>query len=119
DLTIVTFGNGVRMSLRAAVRLTADDIGCRVLDLRWLSPLPVVDLLRAAELTGRVLIADETRRTAGVSESVMAALLDNGFTGPIARVTSRDSFVPLGAAAQTVLLSESDIEQAARKLVQS
>src|SRR5690606_5644768 len=64
DLTIVTFGNGVRMSLRAAVKLTADGIGCRVLDLRWLSPLPVEDLLRAAELTGRVLIADETRRSA-------------------------------------------------------
>ncbi|GIH72101.1 thiamine pyrophosphate-dependent enzyme [Sphaerimonospora thailandensis] len=117
DLTIVTFGNGVRMSLRAAVKLTAEDIGCRVLDLRWLAPLPVADLLRAAELTGRVLIADETRRTGGVSESVMAALLDNGFTGPIARVTSRDSFVPLGAAAQTVLMSEADIERAARELL--
>ncbi len=117
DLTIVTFGNGVRMSLRAAVKLTAEEIGCRVLDLRWLAPLPVADLLRAAELTGRVLIADETRRTGGVSESVMAALLDSGFTGPIARVTSRDSFVPLGPAAQTVLMSEADIERAARELL--
>ncbi|MEZ0072517.1 thiamine pyrophosphate-dependent enzyme [Planotetraspora sp. GP83] len=117
DLTIVTFGNGVRMSLRAAVKLTAEEKGCRVLDLRWLSPLPVEDLLRAAELTGRVLIADETRRAGGVSESVMAALLDSGFSGPIARVTSQDSFIPLGQAADTVLLSEADIEQAARKLL--
>ncbi|MCT9929347.1 thiamine pyrophosphate-dependent enzyme [Planotetraspora sp. A-T 1434] len=117
DLTIVTFGNGVRMSLRAAVKLTAEEKSCRVLDLRWLSPLPVEDLLRAAELTGRVLIADETRRAGGVSESVMAALLDNGFSGPIARVTSQDSFIPLGQAADTVLLSEADIEQAARKLL--
>ncbi|MEU8271660.1 thiamine pyrophosphate-dependent enzyme, partial [Sphaerisporangium sp. NPDC049002] len=28
DLTIVTFGNGVRMSLRAAIRLTAEGYGC-------------------------------------------------------------------------------------------
>lgn len=117
DLTIVTYGNGLRMSLRAAVRLTAEDMGCRVLDLRWLSPLPVDDLMRAAELTGRVLIADETRQSGGVSESVIAALVDNGFRGPIARVTSQDSFVPLGPAAGTVLLSESDIERAARKLL--
>jgi 2-oxoisovalerate dehydrogenase E1 component len=117
DLTIVTFGNGVRMSLRAAVRLTKEGKGCRVLDLRWLSPLPVEDLLRAAELTGRVLIADETRRSGGVSESVIAALVDNGFTGQIARVTSQDSFIPLGDAARHVLLSEADIEQAARKLL--
>ncbi|MGV9777896.1 thiamine pyrophosphate-dependent enzyme [Streptosporangium sp. NPDC003464] len=117
DLTIVTFGNGLRMSLRAAVRLTAEDYSCRVLDLRWLSPLPIDDLLRAAELTGKVLIADETRRTGGVSENIVAELLDAGFTGKIARVTSADSFIPLGDAAQHVLLSESDIEDAARKLL--
>ncbi|GAA3134394.1 thiamine pyrophosphate-dependent enzyme [Planomonospora alba] len=117
DLTIVTFGNGLRMSLRAAVRLTAEGYGCRVLDLRWLAPLPVEDLLRAAELTGKVLIADETRRGGGVSEGIAAELLDAGFTGRVARVTSADSFVPLGEAAGHVLLSENEIEDAARKLL--
>ncbi|MFF4621044.1 thiamine pyrophosphate-dependent enzyme [Nonomuraea jabiensis] len=117
DLTIVTFGNGVRMSLRAAVRLTQEGYGCRVLDLRWLAPLPMDDLLRAAELTGNVLIADETRHTGGVSEGIMAELADAGFTGKLARVTSSDSFVPLGGAAEHVLLSEAEIEQAARKLL--
>ncbi|HEX4817352.1 MAG TPA: transketolase C-terminal domain-containing protein [Nonomuraea sp.] len=117
DLTIVTFGNGLRMSLRAAVRLTQEGYGCRVLDLRWLAPLPVDDLLRAAELTGKVLIADETRHTGSVSEGIVAELADAGFAGPVARVTSSDSFVPLGAAADHVLLSEEEIEQAARKLL--
>ncbi|NUO96560.1 MAG: MFS transporter [Nonomuraea sp.] len=117
DLTIVTFGNGLRMSLRAAVRLTQEGYGCRVLDLRWLAPLPVGDLLRAAELTGKVLIADETRHSGGVSEGVVTELLDAGFTGEVARVTSSDSFIPLGDAAAHVLLSEEEIEQAARKLL--
>ncbi|GAA3224832.1 thiamine pyrophosphate-dependent enzyme [Nonomuraea helvata] len=117
DLTIVTFGNGVRMSLRAAVRLTQENVGCRVLDLRWLAPLPKEDLLRAAELTGNVLIADETRHTGGVSEAIVAELVDAGFTGRIGRVTSADSFIPLGKAADHVLLSEDEIEQAARKLL--
>ncbi|MEV1175693.1 thiamine pyrophosphate-dependent enzyme [Nonomuraea sp. NPDC049784] len=117
DLTIVTFGNGVRMSLRAAVRLTQENVGCRVLDLRWLAPLPTEDLLRAAELTGNVLIADETRHTGGVSEAIVAELVDAGFTGKIGRVTSADSFIPLGKAADHVLLSEDEIEQAARKLL--
>ncbi|MEQ4721462.1 thiamine pyrophosphate-dependent enzyme [Nonomuraea sp. B19D2] len=117
DLTIVTFGNGVRMSLRAAVRLTQENVGCRVLDLRWLAPLPKEDLLRAAELTGNVLIADETRHTGSVSEAIVAELVDAGFTGKIGRVTSADSFIPLGKAADHVLLSEDEIEQAARKLL--
>ena len=117
DLTLVTFGNGLPMSLRVADRLRADGIGARVLDLRWLAPLPVEDLLAAAQATGRVLVVDETRRSGGVSEAVFTALVDRGYRGPLARVTSADSFVPLGDAANLVLLGEPEIEQAARALL--
>ena len=117
DLTIVTWANGLRMSLRVAKRLAERGIFARVLDLRWLAPLPGDDILREAEATGRVLVADETRRTGGVSEGVLAALVDAGFGGTMARVTSKDSFVPLGAAANLVLLSEEEIEAAALRLV--
>jgi 2-oxoisovalerate dehydrogenase E1 component len=118
DLTIVTFGNGVPMSLRAARRLAGQGVRVRVVDLRWLAPLPVDDVLREARATGRVLVADETRRTGGVSEGVLAALVDGGYSGPMARVASRDSFVPLGPAAHDVLLSEDDIEKAAIRMSQ-
>ena len=117
DLTIITFGNGLRMSLRVAARLAADGIGCRVLDLRWIAPLPEEDILREAGVTGRVLVADETRRTGGVSEAVITSLVDAGFTGKITRVNSEDSFIPLGDAAQAVLLSEAAIESGARSLL--
>jgi 2-oxoisovalerate dehydrogenase E1 component len=117
DLLIATFGNGLRMSLRAAARLAEAGIGCRVLDLRWLAPLPVDDLLAQAAVTGAVLVADETRRSGGVGEGVVAALIDAGFAGRIDRVTSQDSFVPLGDAAQLVLLSEDAIVAAARDLL--
>jgi 2-oxoisovalerate dehydrogenase E1 component len=116
DLTLVTFGNGLRMSLRVARRLAADGIGGRVLDLRWLAPLPTDDLVREANATGRVLVVDETRRTGGVSEGVLAALVDAGFGGRLARVASHDSFIPLGPAAEAVLLDEGTIEAAARHL---
>lgn len=119
DLTVVTFANGLRMSLRAARRLEAGGVRCRVVDLRWLAPLPVEDLLREARATGAVLVADETRRTGGVSEGVLTALADAGFQGRAARVTSEDSFIPLGDAAYHVLLSEAAIEEAARRLLTS
>ncbi|RZK72724.1 MAG: hypothetical protein EOP25_00430, partial [Rhodococcus sp. (in: high G+C Gram-positive bacteria)] len=118
DLTIVTFGNGVRMSLRVARRLAKAHIAARVVDMRWLAPLPVHDIVREANVTGRVLVVDETRTSGGVSEGVVAALVDDGFTGPLARVTSDDSFIPLGDAALEVLLSEDTIEAAAIKLAQ-
>ncbi|RFS82388.1 MFS transporter [Actinomadura spongiicola] len=117
DLTIVTFANGVRMSLRVARRLEARGVRCRVLDLRWLAPLPVDDLLREARATGAVLIADETRRTGGVSEAVLTALADAGFQGRAVRVASEDSFIPLGDAARHVLLSEDAVEDAAEALL--
>ena len=49
DLTILTFGNGLRMSLRVARRLESLGISARVVDLRWLAPLPVDDMIREAE----------------------------------------------------------------------
>ena len=81
-----------------------------MLDLRWIAPLPLGDLLREADATGRVLVVDETRHAGGVGEGIITALLENGFTGRIARVSSRDSFVPLGDAANLVLLGEDEIE---------
>jgi 2-oxoisovalerate dehydrogenase E1 component len=118
DLTIVTFGNGVYMSRRVARSLAAKGVRTRILDLRWLAPLPVGDILREADGTGRVLVVDETRRSGGVSESVVAALVDAHFGGRIARVTSEDSFIPLGDAALRVLLSEATIEAAALRLLE-
>ncbi len=113
DLTMITFGNGVPMSLRVAHRLGEGGIAADVLDLRWLAPLPIDDVLAAAQSTGRVLVVDETRHAGGVGSGVIAALVEGGFAGRIARVASRDSFVPLGPAADHVLLGEDEIEKAA------
>jgi 2-oxoisovalerate dehydrogenase E1 component len=117
DLTILTWGNGLYLSLRVARRLHERGIGARVVDLRWLAPLPVAEMLRGASATGRALVVDETRRTGGVGEGIVAELLDGGYDGRLARVSSKDSFVPLGNAARLVLLSEDEIEAAALRLV--
>jgi 2-oxoisovalerate dehydrogenase E1 component len=118
DLTIISWANGHWMSQRVARRLEEQHgLRCRVLDLRWLNPLPIEDILREAVATGRVLVVDETRRTGGVSEGVLTALIDGGFSGRMARVAAWDTYIPLGAAANLVLVQEHDIEAAALKLV--
>jgi 2-oxoisovalerate dehydrogenase E1 component len=116
DLLLVTFGNGVRLSLRAAEALAGEGIDCEVLDLQWLAPLPTDDLLDRAAAHERVLVVDETRRSGGVAESVVTCLVEGGFAGRLARVTSHDSFIPLGPAAVHVLVSVDDITSAARRL---
>ncbi|MFC7504171.1 transketolase C-terminal domain-containing protein, partial [Nocardioides sp. GCM10030258] len=49
DLLLVSFGNGVPMSLRASERLREHGIATTVVDLRWLSPLPLDALRTLAE----------------------------------------------------------------------
>jgi 2-oxoisovalerate dehydrogenase E1 component len=117
DLTILTYGNGLRMSLRVAARLATEGYGSRVVDLRWLSPLPAADLVREASATGRVLIVDETRRSGGVGEGILAALVDGGFVGSARRIASADSLIPLGPAAREVLVGEDAITQGAHALL--
>ncbi|MGE0402036.1 MAG: thiamine pyrophosphate-dependent enzyme [Kofleriaceae bacterium] len=118
-LLLVSFANGVPMSLRVAARLAERGIAASVLDLRWLAPLPIADLVNASERHTAVLVVDETRETGGVGEHVLARLLAAGYRGRLARVAGKDSFIPLGPAANHVLLSEDDIERAAVALTSS
>ena len=119
DLTIITCGNGVLLSLRVARRLSSRGVGVRVVDLRWIAPLPVDDFVRETHATRAVLVADETRASGGWGEGVITALVEAGITSRIGRVASKDSFIPLGDAAKLVLLSEDDIEAAAYRLLHS
>ena len=118
ELTIVTFANGTYMSLRVAQRLADDGIDVRVVDVRWLVPLPVADILREAEATGRVLIVDETRRSGGVSEGIVGALVD-GLRGDDLAGDEPGLLCSIGEAADHVLLQEAEIDAAARALVGS
>jgi 2-oxoisovalerate dehydrogenase E1 component len=119
DVTVVTYANGLRMALRAARRLAEqDDVRVRVVDLRWLAPLPLDAVREEADRTGRVLVADECRATAGgVADALVAGLVEGGFTGRVGSVRSRDTFVPLGPAADLVLLGEDDVVAGVRRLL--
>lgn len=118
DLVIATYGNGLWLSLAVAARLARDHgLHARVLDLRWLAPLPTDDVVQHALDVGKLLLVDECRRSGSPSEALAAALLDRGARVRAARVTSADSFIPLGDAAQLVLVSEAEIEAAALALL--
>ena len=118
DLLIVSYANGLRMSLRAARRLREDHgIDATVLDLRWLNPLPLEAVRSHAARCRAVLVADECRATGGgIADEVIADLAVSDLGVRLGSVRSRDSYVPLGPAAETVLLQEDDIVAAGRKL---
>ncbi len=118
-LTIVTYGNGVRMSLRVARRLAEEGLGVRVVDLRWLLPLSREAVLAEASRAKALLVVDEGRQTGGVGEEILAVVAEFGPSGlPVGRVAGRDSFIPLASAANLVLVSEEQIAEGARRLLE-
>ncbi|MFU8840309.1 MAG: thiamine pyrophosphate-dependent enzyme [Nitriliruptoraceae bacterium] len=117
DLAVVTYGNGVRMSLRVLRRLAATGVSGRVIDLRWLAPLPLVAVREAVAGCGAVVVVDECRTSGGVADALLAALLREQPARPTADVRAADSYVPLGPAADAVLVTEDQIADAARAVL--
>ena len=111
DLVVFTFGNGVPMSLRAARRIeAAHGWKVRVVDLRWLQPLTAAAIARHAGDCARIVVVDEGRRSAGVGEGVITAIVEGGHGGkPLRRVVGEDTYTPLAGAAFLVIPGEDDI----------
>jgi len=118
DLVIFSFGNGVPMSLRAAREIEKQrGWKVRVVDLRWLLPLNVEAIARHAAACKRILVVDEGRRSAGVGEGIITAIVEAGQGAkPVRRVVGVDTFTPLAGAALLVLPSEADIVAMAGEL---
>ena len=115
DLAIVTYGNGHYLSKQAEKALKAKRINLRIIDLRWLAPLPEAELLKAVAGCKHVLVVDECRRTGSQSEGLIALFTEQTDL-PVARVTAQDSFIATGPAYAATLPSADDIVAAALKL---
>src|SRR5579859_1113720 len=118
DLVVFTFGNGVPMALRAA-RTIESELGwqVRVVDLRWLAPLNDAFIAAQAKSAKRIIVLDEGRRSAGVGEGIITAIVEGGSGAtPLERVVGADTYTPLAGAALLVLPGDADVVAAARKL---
>ena len=109
DLALVTFGNGRYLSEQAA-RILRDkhDLGVRIVDLRWLSPLPEAALLEAVRDCRHVLVVDECRRSGSLSEALMSLFCEAGKID-VRRLTATDCFIATGPAFAATLPSRDSI----------
>jgi 2-oxoisovalerate dehydrogenase E1 component len=106
DVLLVSYANGLRLSLQAARRLAEDHgLRTRVLDLRWLNPLPFEAIRTHATEVGSVVVVDECRATGGgVADAIVADLAERRIGRRLGSVRAVDSFVPLGPATAAVLV---------------
>lgn len=116
DLAIVTFGNGVYLSNGALPEIRAAGIEARIVDMRWLSPLPKDALNVAVNGCKNILIVDETRHSGGVAEALMAHFTETS-GARLTRLTAEDSFIPTGPAYAATMPSHESIAAAALTLV--
>jgi 2-oxoisovalerate dehydrogenase E1 component len=119
DLLLVSYANGLRLSLQAARRLHEEhDLRVRVLDLRWLNPLPIDALREQVADVGAMVVVDECRATGGgVADAIIADLAEQRIGRRLGSVRAVDSFVPLGPATAAVLVGVDQIVAAGVRAV--
>ncbi len=120
ETVILTYGNGYYLS-RQAAKILEDkyDTSVKIVDLRWLSPLPAEAILNETVDARQILIVDEGRKSASISEGLMTLLYEKGQQRTlIRRLTGEDCFIPLGTAWQHLLPSRDGIVSAVLSLVE-
>jgi len=114
DVCIITYGNGYYLSRQAQAKLKMQSVHVKVVDLRWLAPLDCEEITQAISGFYKVLIVDECRQTASISEAIVTIIHENCQDKSLAlplinRITAEDCFIPLGSAATSVLPSSDEI----------
>lgn len=93
DVTLVTFGGLVQVALDAAAAAEDEGVAIEVIDLRSLSPIDYETVTASVRKTGRVVIAHEGPREAGLASEIAANLTERCFhyleASPV-RVTGHD-----------------------------
>ncbi|MFI5800385.1 alpha-ketoacid dehydrogenase subunit beta [Streptomyces sp. NPDC051677] len=97
DLTLVAWGALVPVARQAAETLAGEGREVEVVDLRSLSPIDDETVLASVRRTGRLVVAHEASRTAGLGAELAARVQDTAFydlEAPVVRVTGYDTPYP-------------------------
>ncbi len=99
DLTIVTWGMGVKDSFNAAKRFTKEspNLSIEIIDLRTIIPWDKELVLQSVQKTNRLIIVHEDTWTNGFGAEIAATVSQEAFNyldAPIVRVASYDSHIP-------------------------
>lgn len=93
DATLIAYGAMVTTALQAADAAEDEGISLEVIDLRSLSPVDYDSVAASVRKTGRVVVAHEASREAGVAAEVIASITERCFeyleSAPL-RVTGHD-----------------------------
>jgi pyruvate/2-oxoglutarate/acetoin dehydrogenase E1 component len=119
DASIVTCGQMVGFAARAADTLAKDGIACDVIDLRTTSPMDEETILDSVEMSGRLIVVDESPPRCSLATDIAGLVANKAFAAlraPIEMVTPPHTPVPFARELERAYLpSAAGIEAAVRK----
>jgi pyruvate/2-oxoglutarate/acetoin dehydrogenase E1 component len=122
DITVVATHAMVLRALTAAEDLAKEGIELEIIDPRTISPLDKDTILKSVAKTGRLLVADEGHKTAGVAGEIAAIVAEEALwhlKAPVARVCSPDTPVPFSPPLEQAFIPDvKDIIPAVRRLME-
>jgi 2-oxoisovalerate dehydrogenase E1 component len=105
DITLVGWGNTVKLCRKTAEALEAADVEAEVIDLRSLSPWDEQMVLASAEKTGRLVVVHEDTHTCGLGGEILATVAEKSRTAvAMRRIARPDTFVPCNFSNQIAVL---------------
>jgi acetoin:2,6-dichlorophenolindophenol oxidoreductase subunit beta len=122
DVTVVTYGRGVRDAVSAAESLAGDGIDVEVVDLRSLVPLDLPTVLGSVGKTRRAVVAHYATEFAGPGAELAARIghdLWGTLAAPVERVGSRYVPIPASVGLESQVYPNADrIAAAVRRTVE-
>ena len=121
DVTIVSFGIGVKYALDAAEELAKDDISVEVIDLRTLRPMDTTTIIESVKKTNRCITVEEGFPVCSIGNYISAVIMQEAFDyldAPVINCTGKDVPMPYAANLEKLaLVNTGEVIQSVKEVV--
>ena len=120
DLTLISFGIGLKHCLKAADFLEEEGISVEIIDLRSLRPLDTETIINSVIKTNRCVTVEEGFPVCSVGSYISALLMEHAFDyldAPVLNCTGKDVPMPYAANLEKIaLVSAEDVINTVKKI---
>ena len=121
DVTIVSFGIGVKYALEVADQLENDGINAEIIDLRTLRPMDTITIIESVKKTNRCVTVEEGFPVCSIGNYISSILMQEAFDyldAPVINCTGKDVPMPYAANLEKLaLVTHEEILKAVKKVV--
>lgn len=121
DITLVSFGIGMKYALEAAEQLTEMGVSVEVIDLRSLRPLDTQTVINSVKKTNRCVTVEEGFPVCSIGNYVSSVLMQQAFDyldAPVINCSGKDVPMPYAANLEKLaLVTTEDVMTAAKSVL--